>query len=155
MSRARLVHVFKNWKLLFENICRNPCGWKSALKCVKCCLKTENGCLKTQTKHPQASQQFDFLKRLNFNFSQEKNFEIFPRPNFQSSLYHIQMWSLSLSIVFCEKKFPWAITIIHIRCPTFVHFRGRSKHIFAQWRLQLPRSGKLKFELMTHSIEVC
>ena len=42
--KARLVHVFKNWKLLFENICENMCGWKSALKCVKCCLKT-------QTKH--------------------------------------------------------------------------------------------------------
>ena len=50
--RARLVHVFKNWKLLFENICGNTCGWKSALKYVKCCLKTENCCLKTQTKHP-------------------------------------------------------------------------------------------------------
>ena len=50
--RARLIHVFKNWKLLFENICGNTCGWKSALKCVKCCLKNENGCLKIQTKHP-------------------------------------------------------------------------------------------------------
>ena len=50
--RARLVYVFKNWKLLFENICGNTYGWKSALKCVKCCLKTENGCLKLQTKHP-------------------------------------------------------------------------------------------------------
>ena len=49
---ARLVHMFKNWKLLFENICGNTCGWKSVLKCVKCCLKTEDGCLKTQTKHP-------------------------------------------------------------------------------------------------------
>ena len=38
--------------MLFENICGNTCGWKSALKYVKCCLKTENGCLKTQTKHP-------------------------------------------------------------------------------------------------------
>ena len=45
--RARLVCVFKNWKLLFKNICGNTCGWKSALKCVKCCLKTENCCLKT------------------------------------------------------------------------------------------------------------
>ena len=50
--RARLVCVFKNWKLLFKNIYENTCGWKSALKCVKCCLKTENGCLKTQTKYP-------------------------------------------------------------------------------------------------------
>ena len=49
---ARLVHVFKNWKLLFENIFGNTCGWKSALKYVKCCLKTENCCLKSQTKHP-------------------------------------------------------------------------------------------------------
>ena len=50
--RVRLVYVFKNWKMLFENIYENTCGWKSALKCVKCCLKTENGCLKSQTKHP-------------------------------------------------------------------------------------------------------
>ena len=57
--RARLVHMFKNWKLLFENIYGNTCGWKSVLKCVKCCLKTKNCCLKTkncclkiQTKHP-------------------------------------------------------------------------------------------------------
>ena len=49
--RARLVYVFKNWKLLFENICENTCGWKSMLKCINCCLKTENNCLKTQTKH--------------------------------------------------------------------------------------------------------
>ena len=47
LSRARLVHVFKNWKLLFENICENTCGWKSVLKCVKCCLKTKNGFLKS------------------------------------------------------------------------------------------------------------
>ena len=26
--RIRLVYVFKNWKLLFENICKNTCGWK-------------------------------------------------------------------------------------------------------------------------------
>ena len=42
--RARLVCVFKNWKLLFKKICGNTCGWKSVLKCVKCCLKTENCC---------------------------------------------------------------------------------------------------------------
>ena len=50
--RARLVHVFKNWKLLFKNFCGNTCGWKNVLKYVKCCLKTENCCLKTLTKHP-------------------------------------------------------------------------------------------------------
>ena len=44
--------VFKNWKMLFENIYGNTCGWKSVLRCVKCCLKTENCCLKIQTKHP-------------------------------------------------------------------------------------------------------
>ena len=48
--RVRLVHVFKNWKLVFENIYENTCGWKSALKYVKCCLKTKNDCLKSQTK---------------------------------------------------------------------------------------------------------
>ena len=58
---ACLVHVFKNWKLLFENICKNTCGWKSALKYMKCCLKTENGCLKIQTKHP-----LNNLKRMLF-----------------------------------------------------------------------------------------
>ena len=36
-------------------ICGNTCGWKSVLKCVKCYLKTENGCLKSQTKHPQST----------------------------------------------------------------------------------------------------
>ena len=50
--KIRLVYVFKNWKLLFENICRNTCGWKKMWKYVKYCLKTENNCLKTQTKHP-------------------------------------------------------------------------------------------------------
>ena len=50
--RVRLVYVFKNWKLLFENICGNTCGWKSTLKYVKYCLKIENSCLKAQTKHP-------------------------------------------------------------------------------------------------------
>ena len=50
--RARLVHVFKNWKLLFKIFYGNTCGWKSVLKYVKCCLKTENCCLKTLTKHP-------------------------------------------------------------------------------------------------------
>ena len=29
MLGARLVDVFKNWKLLFENICENTYGWKS------------------------------------------------------------------------------------------------------------------------------
>ena len=50
--RGRLVCVFKNWKLQFKNIYGNTCEWKSVLKCVKCCLKTENDCLKIQTKHP-------------------------------------------------------------------------------------------------------
>ena len=50
-SWGRLVCVFKNWKLLFKNIYENMCGWKSVSKYVKCCLKTENDCLKTQTKH--------------------------------------------------------------------------------------------------------
>ena len=59
--RARLVYVFKNWKLLFENICGNTCGWKSALKCVKCCLKTENSCLKSQTKHPLINSNMVFF----------------------------------------------------------------------------------------------
>ena len=49
--RVCLVHVFKNWKLLFENICGNTCGWKNGWECVKCCLKTKNCCLKIQTKH--------------------------------------------------------------------------------------------------------
>ena len=39
--RFHLVYVFKNWKLLFKNICKNTCEWKSTLKCVKYCLKTE------------------------------------------------------------------------------------------------------------------
>ena len=44
--------LFKNWKLLFKKFCRNTCGWKSVWKYVKCCLKTENCCLETLTKHP-------------------------------------------------------------------------------------------------------
>ena len=47
-----LVHMFKNWKFLFKNIYGNTCGWKNALKYIKCYLKTENGCLKSLTKHP-------------------------------------------------------------------------------------------------------
>ena len=58
--RVCLVYVFKNWKLLFKNIYGNTCGWKSALKYVKCCLKTENGCLKILTKHPKNSNTFLF-----------------------------------------------------------------------------------------------
>ena len=37
--------------MLFKNFCGNMCGWKSVLKYVKCCLKTENYCLETLTKH--------------------------------------------------------------------------------------------------------
>ena len=59
--KARLVCVFKNWKLLFKNICGSTCGWKSVLKCVKCCLKTENGYLKIQTKHPLKLAGFSFM----------------------------------------------------------------------------------------------
>ena len=73
--RARLVHVFKNWKLLFKNFCGNTCGWKSVLKNVKCCLKTENYCLKTLTKHPLSFLYALFypliktrLKIMNFTF---------------------------------------------------------------------------------------
>ena len=47
-----LICVFKNWKLLFKNIFENMCRWKNVLKYVKCYLKTENGYLKIQTKHP-------------------------------------------------------------------------------------------------------
>ena len=50
--RVRLVHVFKNWKLLFKNFYENTCGWKSMWKYVKYHLKTENYCLETLTKHP-------------------------------------------------------------------------------------------------------
>ena len=66
--RARLVCVFKNWKLLFKNICGNTCGWKSVLKCVKCCLKTENGCLKTQTKHPLSACLVHMFKKIFSDF---------------------------------------------------------------------------------------
>ena len=58
--RVRLVYVFKNWKFLFKNICGNTCGWKSGLKCVKYCLKTENDCLKTITK--QSLRATGFLR---------------------------------------------------------------------------------------------
>ena len=29
LFRVHLVHMFKNWKLLFENIYENTCGWKN------------------------------------------------------------------------------------------------------------------------------
>ena len=62
--RACLVCVFKNWKLLFKKICGNTCVWKSMLKYVKYCLKTENDCLKTQTKHPlNAFKKFSIRDR--------------------------------------------------------------------------------------------
>ena len=68
MKLSRLVHVFKNWKLLFENICWNTCWWKNVWKYVKCYLKTENCCLKTQTKHPLRIYSYvvDFLKSYSF-----------------------------------------------------------------------------------------
>ena len=74
LLRVRLVHVFKNWKLLFENICGNTCGWKSVLKCVKCCLKTENGCLKTQTKH-LLTKKYLTLKHFKFILKRCTNFQ--------------------------------------------------------------------------------
>ena len=45
-----MVHVFKNWKLLFKNFCGNTYGWKNVWKYTKCCLKTENCCLEILTK---------------------------------------------------------------------------------------------------------
>ena len=27
--RGCLVHILKNWKYVFENMCGNICGWKS------------------------------------------------------------------------------------------------------------------------------
>ena len=48
---ACLIYVFKNWKLLFKNIYKNICWWKNVWKYIKYCLKIENDCLKTQTKH--------------------------------------------------------------------------------------------------------
>ena len=55
--RVRLVHVFKNWKLLFKKFCGNTSEWKSLWKYVKCYLKTENCCLETFTKHPLSSSK--------------------------------------------------------------------------------------------------
>ena len=51
--------------MLFKNIYRSTCGWKSVLKYVKCCLKIENGCLKTQTKHQQKGLGKDVVPALN------------------------------------------------------------------------------------------
>ena len=55
--RVCLVHVFKNWKLLFKNFCENTCGWNSVWKYVKCCLKTKNCCLETLAKHPLTCEE--------------------------------------------------------------------------------------------------
>ena len=84
--RACLVHVFKNWKLLFENICENTCGWKSALKYVKCCLKTENCCLKIQTKRP-----LNNLKRMLFYRKKKKlKKKYFPEKNICLSVWEVE-----------------------------------------------------------------
>ena len=58
--------MFKNGKLLLKNICENTCGWKSALKYVKCYLKTKNDCLKTQIKYPLYNLLF--LERVSTKF---------------------------------------------------------------------------------------
>ena len=71
LLRVRLVHVFKNWKLLFKNFCGNICGWKSVWKCVQCYLKTENCCLKTLTKHPLSLWQNRVLEFKVLFFSWE------------------------------------------------------------------------------------
>ena len=73
-SRIRLVHVFKNWKLLFENIYENTCRWRCVWECVKCCLKTENGYLKTQIKLPWASFMSVHVGSWCFN---DKNIKLF------------------------------------------------------------------------------
>ena len=62
---ACLIYVFKNWKLLFKNIYKNICWWKNMWKYIKYCLKTENDCLKTQTKHPPEGLGKDVVPALN------------------------------------------------------------------------------------------
>ena len=49
--------------MLFKNICRNTCEWKKVLKYMKCCLKTENDCLKTYTTHPILMDVFLLKKK--------------------------------------------------------------------------------------------
>ena len=56
-----MVHVFKNWKLLFKNFCGNTCGWKSVWKYVKYCLKTENCCLEALTKHSLKHRAYEWM----------------------------------------------------------------------------------------------
>ena len=43
------------------------------LKCVKYCLKTENGCLKTQTKHPPSFSQNKKIKNCRYPMSYLQN----------------------------------------------------------------------------------
>ena len=73
--RVRLVHVFKNWKLLFKIFYRNTCRWKSVWTYVKYCLKTENYYLETLTKHPLSLLFLDlsfFFSFFFFFFMNEK-----------------------------------------------------------------------------------
>ena len=46
---------------MLENFYKNTCEWKSTLKCVKYCLKTENSYLKTQTEHPLVTKNNNSL----------------------------------------------------------------------------------------------
>ena len=107
-KRRIWIPVFKNWKLLFKNIYGNTCGWKSALKYVKCCLKTENGCLKILTKHPKNSNTFLFsdlpvLFRVLFCF-----FSFF-------------LWSIYLYLYY-EKRKGWTPILKRWNPNTFLFF---------------------------------
>ena len=44
---------------------------KSVLKCVQYCLKTENSCLKSQTKHPLSFLEKENLKTKVLNLSKK------------------------------------------------------------------------------------
>ena len=84
----------------------------------------------------------------------KKALEFFPGQFFKVLCIIFKCGPLLLALCFVKKKIPLSHYYYPYKMPNLVHLRGRSTHILAQWRLQLPRSGELKFELMTHSREV-
>ena len=61
------------WVVLFI-VFLNICGWKSIWKCVKYCLKTENGCLKCPTKWALKVSNYLTTHKLGRNLFPQKMF---------------------------------------------------------------------------------
>ena len=148
------VYVFKNWKLLFENICENIYRWKNVLKYVKCCLKTKNNCLKTQTKHPLLAQQYYWYTWQSFFQTQHYRIEshVMQSPNCQCC---------SLAVTFMkilEFKFPnsnyWFILIKKKKKKTIDLSRNKLKNCWPHFSAQTC-AHFLPFILFKLEMNVC